>query len=416
MRWPWQRRTSIRASYEPVSQTLAADFHPGGYVNLGGIAVNENSALGLSAFFRALSLISGQLASLPFVTHIEKPGVLRKAVPSVFDAPDGTDGVTSYEWKETLFLHLLLHGRAGALKVRTQAGGLSRLPLVHPLSFTVRQPTRKDLDDKTMPVGGLWFDVRLNDGKSVTLDGADFWYVPGLSLDGGVTTLSLLQYARLSFATSMAGDRAAGKMFTTGALISGIATPEDDDVDISEELDEIKRVLTASTGGFENAGGIALVSRRLKIQPWAMNASDAQFLESRQFQIEEISRWTGVPPHLLMQTEKQTSWGTGVEMQDRALGRSVLGTWARRVEERANRLLPSPRSVSFEFAALEPPSPDREIELDLKQVQQGVMTIDEYRAKRGWPPLEESTDEQPLDEPGQDLEQQEADNDPVPAE
>jgi HK97 family phage portal protein len=414
MRWPWKRRTSIRA-YEPVSQTLAGHFYPGGVVDLGGIAVNENSAMTLSAFWRAMSLISGQLASLPFTTHIEKPGVLRKPVPSVFDMPDGEFGQTSFEWKESLFLHLLMHGKAGALKVRTEAGALSRLPLVHPLSFTVRQPTKKDIQDGRAPVGGLWFDVRLNDGTSVILDGADFWYVPGLSLDG-VNTLSVLQYARASMATSMAGDKAAGKMFTTGALISGIATPEDDDVDISEELGEIKRVLEASTGGYENAGGIALVSRRLKIQPWAMNASDAQFLESRQFQIEEVSRWTGVPPHLLMQTEKQTSWGTGVEMQDRALGRSVLGTWARRVEERANRVLPKPRFVSFDFAALERPSPDREIELDLKQVQQGVMTIDEYRAKRGWEPLE--AEEQPVDDPapGQDLEPQEVADDPVPAE
>jgi HK97 family phage portal protein len=412
MRWPWKRRTSIRASYEPVSSTLAAHFSPGGVVDYGGIVVNETSALGLSGFYRALSLISGQLASLPFLTHIDQGTGLRKPVGSVFDEPDGPDGQTPFEWKESLLLHLLLHGRTGALKVRTEAGALARLPLVHPLSFTVRQPTKAQLQDGRGPVGGLWFDVRLNDGKTVTLDGADFWYVPGASLDG-VNTLSVLQVARGSFATSIAGDRAAGKMFSNGALISGMATPEDDDVDISEELAEIRRCLDASTGGYENAGSIALISRRLKITPWTMTAADAQFLESRKFQIEEISRWTGVPPHLLMQTEKQTSWGTGVEMQDRALGRSVLGPWARRIEERADRLLPGPRKVTFDFAALERPSPDKEIELDLKQVAAGAMTLDEYRARRGWEPLPVDDAPPALEAPDQE---QEGTDDPVPAE
>jgi HK97 family phage portal protein len=396
--------------------TLAASFSPGGVIDLGGIAVNEQSALGLSAFYRALSLVSGQLASLPLSTHIEKPGTLRKPVTSVFDAPDGEEGQTAFEWKESLFLHLLMHGRTGALKVRSQAGSLVRLPLVHPLSFRVRQPTKKQIENGNGPAGGLWFDVTLNDRTTVTLDSRDFWYVPGMSLDGGVTTLSVLGNARLSLATSISGDRAAGKMFANGALISGLATPEDDDVDISEEISEIRRALDSSTGGYENAGSIALISRRLKITPWTMTASDAQFLQSRQFQIEEISRWTGVPPHLLMQTEKQTSWGTGVEMQDRALGRSVLGTWANRLEERASRLLPAPRKVSFDFSALERPSPDREIELDLKQVEAGVMTIDEYRAKRGWEPLDVD-DVEPQEAPGTDLEPQEEEttDDPVPA-
>ncbi|MDM4723405.1 phage portal protein [Micromonospora sp. WMMA1363] len=56
---------------------------------------------------------------------------------------------------------------------------------------------------------------------------------------------------------------------------------------------------------------IAVVNRRLKFSPWTMSATDAQFLQSRQFSVEEVARWFGVPPHLLMQTERQTSWGRG---------------------------------------------------------------------------------------------------------
>lgn len=382
MRWPWQRQSAPEA-YAPVSSLLASYFTPAS-AGTAGVAVNETSALGLSAYYRAVSLISGTLASLPFRSYRES-GDRRDVVSSIFDNPDGDDGQTAYEWKETAFAHLLMHGRAGALKVRNEAGGLARLPLVHPLSFTETLPTPKQVQDGNVPVGGLWFDVRLDDGSTVRLDGQNFWYVPGLSLDGK-TGLSLLTYARLSLGTTIAGDRAAGKMFSSGALISGLATPDGDE-DITDDIPEMKRQLNASVLGHENAGTIAIVNRRLKFTPWTMSATDAQFLQSRQFQIEEIARWTGVPPHLLMQTEKQTSWGTGVEEQNRALGRTVLGPWAQRFEQRASRLLARPRWVEFDFAGLERPSPDREIELLLAQVAGGLLTLDEARAIRNLPPL-----------------------------
>lgn len=369
-----------------TSPFFAQFLTPGRQFDLGA-AVTEQSALGLSAFYRALSLISGTLASLSMPTYRDgKSG--REKVGSIFDDPDGPDGQTVYEWKETAFLHLLLHGRAGALKVKSNAGGLLRLPLVHPMAFTTTGPTAEDHRTGNLPKGGVWFQITLDTGKVVRYDSDDFWYVPGLSLDGQ-QGLSLLNYARLSLATSLAGDEAAGNMFANGCMISGLATP-DDEVDITDDVPELRRQINNATSGYENAGKIAVINRRLKFTPWTMTASDAQFLQSRQFQIEEISRWTGVPPHLLMQTEKQTSWGTGVEMQDRALGRSVLNTWANRFEQRASRLVAGPRWCEFDFTALERPSPEKEIELLLAQLSAGLLTLNEARAIRNLPPLPEA--------------------------
>ncbi len=389
MRLPWSRRrapapqpTALISIADP---TLAAYFSPGGgLVDLAGVQVSEFSILGLTAMFRAVSLISGTLASLPLRTLSEPTAGEVRQVGSVFDEPDGPDHQTQFEWEETLFAHLVIHGKAGALKVRNEAGGLLRLALVHPLSFWPEEPTLAEYRSGNLPAGGIWFKVALNNGSQVRLDARDFWYVPALSLNG-IHGLGLLQVARTALSTSIAGDRAAARMFSNGALISGLATPEDDFE--PEELPQMRAELDRGMTGYENAGGIALVNRRLKFTPWTMSAVDAQFLQSRQFQIEEVSRMTGVPPHLLMQTEKQTSWGTGVEEQNRALGRTVLNTWATRFEQRGARLLPRPRRLSIDFMGLERPSPDREIELDLSQVAAGVMTVDEYRARRGLGPL-----------------------------
>lgn len=373
------------ATLSIADPTLAALFTPGGLVDLAGVAVTETTAMGLSALYRALSLVSGTLASLPLNSWRDAGDGQREKVSSVFDDPDGPDGQTVFEWKETLFLHLGLHGKAGALKVRNDGGALVRLPLVHPLSFYVEQPTlEQQRDPEKMPAGGVWFVVTLDTAEQVRLDAQDFWYVPAASL-GGQVGMGLLQYGRQSLATSIAADKAAAKVFSSGALISGLATPSEDGV--LENLDQIRNELNRNVLGHENAGTIALVNRRLNFTPWTMTAQQAQFLESRQFQIEEISRWTGVPPHLLMQTDKQTSWGTGVDEQNRGLSKFVLGHSASRVEQRASRLLARPRWCEFDFAGLERPNYAVEADIDLKEVGAGVMTADEYRAKRGRPPL-----------------------------
>lgn len=334
--------------------------------------------MGLSAFFRATALITGTLASLPLPTYTEGAGG-REVVPSIFDNPDTDEGVTPYEWKETLFSNLIMWGRGGAIKHRTAAGGLARLQLRHPATWNVVAPSEQEYKNpENLPVGGLWFDVKLDTGETRRYDATDFWYVPGLSLDGK-TPVSLLTYARLSLGTSIAGDRAQGNMFSNGAMLAGLATPADD-YDITADVPEIKRQLNGSVLGYENAGTIAVINRRLTFTPWSMNAVDAQFLQSRQFQIEEISRWTGVPPHLLMQTDKQTSWGTGVDEQNRGLSKFVLGHWASRVEQRGSRVVGRPRWIEFDFAGLERPNFETQVGILLKQTGgKPILTQNEAR-------------------------------------
>lgn len=175
-------------------------------------------------------------------------------------------------------------------------------------------------------------------------------------------------------------------MFGSGLTVSGMVTP-DDDFD-PDEADEIKAQVNQALTGVENAGEIAVINRRLKFTQMSMSAQDAQFLESRQFSIEEIARWFGVPPFELMQTEKQTSWGTGIESQQRGLGRTTLAPWATRLEQRLSWLLPNPRFVEFDFAGLERPTPEAEIDLLIKQVNAGLLTLNEARAIRNLPPVE----------------------------
>ncbi|WP_436796374.1 phage portal protein [Actinospongicola halichondriae] len=346
----------------------------------GGLIVNERSALGLSAVWRAVALISGTVAALPVKTYRKDSNGIKTPVPSLLDNPSGVgvgNGQTSYEWSETVLLHLLLHGNAYLLHLRNQAGVIIGLLPLHPLGVSIEE-------DSAAPERKV-FVVALDDGKTVRLTTHELTHIPALSTDG-IRGLSPIKVARESLTTSLAGEKLAETLFNSGALVSGMVTPEDDLP--AEEARQIQEDINLKMHGVQNANTIRVVNRRLKFSSFSLSAEDAQFLQSRSFQVEEVARWFGTPPHLLMQTEKQTSWGTGIEEQHRALGRHTLSPWANRIEQRLSRLVPRGQFVEYDFAGLERPNLQDELTLLMDQVNNGFLTLNEARAVRNLPPVE----------------------------
>ncbi|WP_082680753.1 phage portal protein [Mycolicibacterium novocastrense] len=131
---------------------------------------------------------------------------------------------------------------------------------------------------------------------------------------------------------------------------------------------------------------ISVVNRRLKISPWSIDPQSAQFLESRAFAVDEVSRWFGIPPHLLGQTEKQTSFGAGLSEQNRGYAKYTLEPWTRRIEVRLTRLLPPGKRAEFDFRSLVSPDPETEITLILAEIAGGLLTVDEGRRLINLPP------------------------------
>jgi len=342
--------------------------------NYAGVQVSEHSALGLSAVYRSCALISGTIAGLPLRTLRDVEGT-RTRINSFLDDPGAADGLQPFNWRETVLLHLLLHGNAYLQHRYNGAGAIAGLRPVHPLAVT---PEWADVP------GGKRFKATFIDGTRKDFDARTMTQVMGMSLDG-LAGLSPISIARNGLGTAIAADRAAAKMFATGALHSGMVTPEEDVTE--DEAKTIKASLNAKVSGWENAGEIAVVNRRLKFTPWTMSMEDAQFLESRAFQIEEIARWYGVPPHLLMQTEKQTSWGTGVAEQNRGLSRFTLSPYTARIEQALSGLLRPSKFVEFDYAGLLKPAPEQEIPLLISQVEAGLMTVNEFRKFRGMDPV-----------------------------
>jgi len=380
IRWPRRRADPARpANLVSISDPALVELFGLGVPNFAGVDVGEGSALGISALYRAVSLISGTLGTLPLRTLRDTGDGMRQRVGSFLDNPGGREGPTPLEWMETAVAYALLHGDCFARHIFGGAGQIMALELVHPLCVSVdRAPDRP---------GGKLFKMHTETGEVVEYDARTMTQIPALSMDG-LRGLGLITIARNSLGTAIAGDRSAARMFANGAQIAGMVTP-DEDVD-PDEVKAISREIEAKVSGWENTGRIPVVNRKLKFTPWTMTAKDAQFLESRAFSVQEVARWTGVPATLLMDPSAVSTWGSGVEVQYRGLGRFTLHPWAVRFEQRLSRLLPNPRFVEFDFAGLERPTPEQEIDLLIRQVQAGLLTLDEARAIRNLPPIEPS--------------------------
>ena len=380
----WWRRPQLPVATpreERSTYTLAdpaAAYLFGGMPNYTGEDVTENSAMSLTAVYRGVSLISQAIAALPIKSYRTTGDDERERVKSFMDNPAGPDAMTPFEWKEQVVLHLVLHGEAFLWHVFTEGGAIVGTTPVHPLAVSVKE----DLHE---PEGKVFY-VSTTDGGQQRLTTREMTHICGPHTDG-LRGYSFLSMGRNALGIGLAGERSAAGLFRNGAQVGGVLTPAAGEDISAEEAADITRDLEQNLYGRENAGRVPLVNRILEFHPWQMTNLDAQWLESRTFQIDEVARLLGVPPFLLMNFEHQTSWGTGLSEQNKNLAQYVLLSWCMRISERCSRLLSSPRFCEFDLAGLEAGSAQEEINLLMAQVNGGFLTLNEARRIRNLPPV-----------------------------
>lgn len=385
-RWLLGQDIEVRDQTFSIGDPALVEWFGLGGPTAAGVAVNEASAMGLTAVYRAVSIIAGTIAGLPMKTFRDMPDGTRERVGSFLDDPNGPDGMTAFEWTELVLVHLLLHGNAYLLHQYNGAGAVVGLQPVHPTAVAVKSPKTAEERERFAPWRKFFtITVTDEDGSPVQRDFTplDLTHVPALGYDG-LRGVSPIEAHRQAIGAGLAGEKAAANLFASGMLLGGLVSG-DEDMDEDDARSALEG-LRAKMAGASHAGDIAFINARLKFTPWTMPAGDAQFIESRVHQVEEVARIYGVPPHLLGQTEKATSWGTGITEQNRGLSRFTLMSWTTRLEQRLSRLLASPRFVEFDYSGLLQPAPEQEIPLLISQIQAGLLTLDEARAIRNLGP------------------------------
>ncbi len=359
-----------------------------GWVNVGSLGglpgVNEQTALGIPAFSRGTELIAGTIAGLPLKTY-SGTGANREEVPSIFDDPTGPYEISPYNWIEMVVLHLVMYKEAYLVELRNGAGALVGYYPTHPMNVTKVEwqgPAKR-------------YHVAGANGTSTVYGTPDDPTDEGavVQILGPATTglrgTSLFHTHLRIFQAAIAAEKASARTFT-GALIGGLLTTEGEDEIEEGEADLILEKLNARVSGTDNAGRLAFVNRHLKLTNWQMSNLDAQFNESRAFQVEEFARMLGLPPHLLAAVDKQTSWGTGVAEQNLGLARYCLMAYTSRIESALTAQLPFPDFVEFDYKGLLQGTPKDEIDLLLAEVGGGLLERNEARAIINRPPSEEA--------------------------
>jgi HK97 family phage portal protein len=377
-------------NYPLTSATLVELF--AGSRTSSGVYVSEHTAHRIIAVYRAWSLLAGTIGSLPLQAfNGPPPGGVPWAgdQAGLLSYPGGRDEITGIAtpgsppamvfW-ETAVLHLLTWGNAYLVRIPNLARTRTvALDLLQPCNVAPRW-ARRTADN---PYGKEFVVFDENGVTTATPRDVIHIRAMGSSLLQGISPIGA---ARQALGLAVAAEEYGARLFGSGSLMAGVLQTD-------QRLDEdhakaLKARWRQKMAGLAHAHEIAVLDSGAKFQPVSFPPEDSQFIESRKFQVVEIARLYGIPPHMLGDVERSTSWGTGIAEQGIGFNVYTLRPWLARIEQTlSNELLP--RGVNCRFDVSELLRGDAKSELEAHQVAvlSGQETPNEARAARGMPPL-----------------------------
>lgn len=311
-----------------------------------GKNVNERSAMQMTAVYACVRILSEAIAGLPLHMYRYKDeGGKEKAIDHTLyhllhDEPNPE--MTSFVFRETLMTHLLLWGNAYAQIIRNGKGEVIAL---YPL-----MPNRMEVNRDAN--GMLYYvyqksndDAPTMEGSSVILSPSEVLHVPGLGFDG-LVGYSPIAMAKNAIGLSMAAEEYGAKFYANGAAPSGVL----EHPGVLKDPAKVRDSWNAAFGGSSNSHKVAVLEEGLKYTPISISPNEAQFLETRKFQIDEIARIFRVPPHMVGDLEKSSF--SNIEQQSLEFVKYTLDPWVVRWEQSLSRALLSEtekKSYFFKF-------------------------------------------------------------------
>ena len=318
---------------KPQNRTAGSNyaFFMGGTTS--GKTVTERSAMQMTAVYSCVRILSEAVAGLPL--HLYKytdSGGKAMALDHplyhlLHDEPNPE--MSSFVFRETLMTHLLLWGNAYAQIIRN---GKNEIVALYPL-----MPNKMSVDrDET---GRLYYtyyrgsDEAIKDKEfSVTLQPSDVLHIPGLGFDG-LVGYSPIAMAKNAIGMAIACEEYGAKFFANGAAPGGVL----EHPGTIKDPQRVRESWQSTFGGSGNANKIAVLEEGMKYTPIGISPEQAQFLETRKFQINEIARIFRVPPHMVGDLEKSSF--SNIEQQSLEFVKYTLDPWVIRWEQSIQRSL-----------------------------------------------------------------------------
>lgn len=336
----------FRTRDAPQNRTAGSSysFFMGGSAS--GKQVNERTSMQMTAVYSCVRILSETVASLPLnVYRYTDTGGKEKAIDHslyrlLHDEPNPE--MSSFIFRETLMTHLLLWGNAYAQIIRNGKGEVIALYPLMPDRMTV------DRDSN----GRLYYKYRKSNDDAPTMESgvvslapSDVLHVPGLGFDG-LVGYSPIAMAKNAIGLAIAAEEYGSKFYANGAAPSGVL----EHPGTLKDPTRVRDSWNSTFGGSSNSHKVAVLEEGMKYTPISISPNEAQFLETRKFQINEIARIFRVPPHMVGDLEKSSF--SNIEQQSLEFVKYTLDPWVIRWEQALYRTLLSEeekKTLFFKF-------------------------------------------------------------------
>lgn len=330
-----ERRTTPTKEMQDFIRGVDVDFN--GNSN-SGVMVDELRAMQTSAVYACVKVLAESVASLPL--HLFKNGKNGKRelaeqhplFSCLYETPN--EEMTSFEFRETMMTSLLLWGNAYARIIKKQ-GHVTELWYLKPQNMTVER------DTVTGKIKYTYSDDITN--QTVVYKADQVFHIKGLSLDG-VKGLSPIAQAREAVGLSLATEEYGAKFFGNGARPGGVLEHPGTLKDPQKLRESWNKVYQ----GTKNSHRIAVLEEGMKYHSIGISPEDAQFLETRKYQVNEICRIFRVPPHLVGDLERATF--SNIEHQSIEFVQHTIRPWLVRWEQAISRSLLDEKERLLYFA------------------------------------------------------------------
>lgn len=358
-----------------------ARYLKSGSLTESGALVTPDTAMRNATAFACGRIISGAVANMPLQI---KRRIDDRTREDATDHPlwqlltrKPNDWMTPSAFRRLMTMHVLFRGNAYALKARAADGRV--------LSLTPMDPDRVRVEhgqDDTID-----YVYQRRSGGEIRLAQRDVFHLVGLTLDG-ILGVSVISYARETIGMALTTERHGSTMFRNGTHLGGMLEHPGE---LSAEAYERLKTSLEDYRGAENAGKNLILEEGMKFSKLGMTSEDAQYIETRKFSRTDIAMFFGVPPHMIGDTEKSTSWGTGIEQQSLGFVAYTLEDWLTTWEQTIARdLIGNDPTLYARFnrAALVRGDIKTRWEAHVKALQWGVASPNEVRATEDMNPRE----------------------------
>jgi len=323
----------FRSRDKPTDSTSGSSYRFLFGGSTSGKLVTERSSMQMTAVYSCVRILAEAIAGLPLhMYHYNDSGGKEKATDHslyflLHDEPNPE--MTSFVFRETLMTHLLLWGNAYAQIIRNGKGEVIALYPLMPNRMTV------DRDAK----GQLYYQYQTSNedaptmkSGTVLLKSSDVLHIPGLGFDG-LVGYSPIAMAKNSIGMAIACEEYGAKFFANGATPGGIL----EHPGTVKDPARVRESWNAAFGGSSNSNKVAVLEEGMKYTPISISPEQAQFLETRKFQVDEIARIFRVPPHMVGDLEKSSF--SNIEQQSLEFVKYTLDPWVTRWEQAMVRAL-----------------------------------------------------------------------------